>query len=171
MQNKTKLTLAILTLSALGLGTLTSHAMADRGGRCGWGGHPGGGPRHLMQRYDTNKDGKVSQPEVDANRTEWHARFDADKNGSLSLKEFEALWLEAHRQQMIREFQRLDPNGDAVLTLDEYAEPMSRIVANRDRNGDGVLSREDRRGEGMHRWHRDHDRDDDNDDDGGTNRQ
>lgn len=162
MNNKTKLTLAVLALSALGLGTLTSQAMTDRGGS--WCGYHGGGPRHLLQRYDANKDGKISQQEIDANRTEWHARFDADKNGSLSLKEFEALWLEAHRQEMIREFQRLDPNGDAALTLDEYKEPLSRIVANRDRNGDGVLSREDRRGEGMHRLHRDRDRDDDNDD-------
>lgn len=157
MRNKTTLALAA---SALGIGALVNTAFA---GQDGWGGRHGDGMRHLMQRYDANKDGKVTQQEIDTNRTEWHGKFDTDKNGSLNLKEFEALWLEAKRQEMIREFQRLDPNGDAALSLDEYKEPLSRIVANRDRNGDGVVSKEDRRG-GKHRWHGDRDDDGDNDD-------
>jgi Ca2+-binding EF-hand superfamily protein len=169
MRNKTKLALTATALAALVFGTLATQALADRGG---WRDHHGGGMmRHLMQRYDANKDAKVTQQEIDTNRTEWHGRFDADKNGNLSLKEFEALWLEAKRQEMIREFQRLDPNGDAALSLDEYKEPLSRIVANRDRNDDGALSREDRR-RGMGRWHEDRDRDsDDGDRDGGTKQQ
>src|SRR5688500_4286552 len=170
MQNKTTLALAALAVSALGIGALVNTAFADQGG---WGGRHGGGMiRHLMQRYDANKDGKVTQQEIDTNRSEWHGKFDTDKNGSLNLKEFEALWLEAKRQEMIREFQRLDPNGDAALSLDEYKEPLSRFVANRDRNGDGALSRDDRDWDGKHRWRRDRDRDDDaNEDDGATNQQ
>jgi hypothetical protein len=164
MQNKTKLALAVLALSVLGIGTLATHAMADQGG---WVGHHGGGVRHLLERYDANKDGKLSQQEIDDNRTDWHKRFDTDKNGSLSLTEFEALWLEARRQEMVREFQRLDPNGDAALSLDEYKGPLSSLVANRDRNGDGLLSREDRR-----RWHHDgDDKDDDRGGDGAPNQQ
>jgi hypothetical protein len=168
MQNKTKLALTVLASSTLGLGALASQAVAD-GGWGGWRGHHGGGLPQLMERYDTNKDGKITQQEIDDNRTDWFKRFDADKNGSLSLKEFEALWLEAHRQEMVREFQRLDPNGDAGVTLDEYKEPLSHLVADRDRNGDGVLSRDDRRRENWHRWHRDRDQDGDksgNDGDG-----
>jgi EF hand len=157
MQNKTKLALTVLALSTLGMGGLASQAVADSGGWGGWGAHHGGGMRYFIERYDANKDGKISQQEIDDNRTDWHKRFDVDKNGTLSLKEFEALWLEARRQEMVREFQRLDPNGDAAVTLDEYKEPLSRLVANRDRNGDGVLSREDRRHEGWRRWHRDRD--------------
>lgn len=162
MQTKVKIALAAITLSTLGIGTLTTAALADREG---WGGGHGRGGmmRGFMERYDTNKDGKVTQQEIDANRTEWFGKFDADKNGSLNLKEFETLWLEAHRKQMVREFQRLDPNGDAGVTLDEYKEPLSRAVANRDRNGDGAISKEDRRGKG--RW-RHRDRDDDGDRDG-----
>jgi Ca2+-binding EF-hand superfamily protein len=159
MRNQTMLTVAI-TLSALGLGALATAAFADPSPGW-WRGHHGGGGgggfgmmRDLMQRYDANKDGKVTQEEIDANRTEWHARFDTNKNGSLDLKEFEALWLEANRQRMVREFQRLDPNGDGTVTLDEYKDPLSRIVADRDRNNDGALSRDDRR-----RWDRDGDGD------------
>jgi len=165
MQNKTKLVLAAVALSTLGIGALATTAFADRPG---WVGHHGGMMRQMMERYDTNKDGKLTQQEVDDNRTQWFARFDADKNGSLSLKEFEALWLEAHRQEMIREFQRFDPNGDAAVSLEEYKEPLSRIVADRDRNGDGVLSKEDRPS-GKERWRRGPDRDDDHGDGGGGN--
>jgi Ca2+-binding EF-hand superfamily protein len=160
MQNKTKLALTALALSTLGLGTLASQAVPDGGGWGRWHGHHGGGLRQLMERYDTNKDGKISQQEIDDNRTEWLKRFDTDKNGSLSLKEFEALWLEAHRTEMVREFQRLDPNGDAQVTLDEYKEPLSRLVAQRDRNGDGLLSKDDRRDEGGRRWRHDRGGDD-----------
>ena len=161
MQNKTKLALTVLALSTLSVGGLASQAFADGGKWCSWRGHHGGGMRYLAERYDANKDGRISQQEIDDNRTDWHKRFDADKNGTLSLKEFEALWLEAHRQEMVREFQRLDPDGDAAVTLDEYKEPLSRLVANRDRNGDGVLSREDRKHEGWRRGHRDRDEDSD----------
>jgi Ca2+-binding EF-hand superfamily protein len=164
MQNKAKLILAAVALSTLGIGALATTAFADRPG---WVGHRGGMMRQMMERYDANKDGKLTQQEIDDNRTQWFARFDADQNGSLSLKEFEALWLEAHRQEMIREFQRLDPNGDAAVSLEEYKEPLSRIVADRDRNGDGVLSKEDRPS-GKERWRRGLDRDDDQGDGGGN---
>ena len=162
MQNKAMFALAALVATALGMGALAEVASADEGG--GWRGRHGGMMRGVMERYDTNKDGKVSQEEIDANRTEWFGKFDADKNGTLSLKEFEALWLEARRKEMIREFQKLDPNGDATLTLDEYKEPLSRLVANRDRNGDGVLSKEDRRRGGKDQGRRDREHDDDKDD-------
>ena len=103
MPNKTKLALIAITLSTLGIGALTTVALADPGG---WGarwrdGH-GGMMRNFMERYDTNKDGKITQQEIDANRTDWFGKFDADKNGSLNLKEFEALWMEAHRKQMVK---------------------------------------------------------------------
>jgi Ca2+-binding EF-hand superfamily protein len=118
-------------------------------GHGGSGHHGAKGMRHMIkrfaERYDANDDGKISQEEINTNRTEWHKKFDTDGNGTLSLKEFEALWLEAKRQRMVRAFQRLDEDGDAAMTLEEYLEPLSDAVERWDRNGDGVLSREDRR--------------------------
>lgn len=129
------------------------YGMGHGGGHYGMhrGGHRGGKAlKHLAKRYDADKDGTVSQAEIDTNRTEWHKKFDTDGNGTLSLKEFESLWLEAKRQRMVRSFQRFDVDGDAQMTLEEYTEPMSNIVERWDRNGDGVISREDRRhGHGM----------------------
>ncbi len=155
------LTLATVGAGALALATFTVPANADhRGG--GWGGgyHHGGYKHHrgmgrwFMKRYDANKDGKVTQEEVDTNRTERHGKYDANGDGKLSLKEFEGLWLEAFRKRMVRAFQQFDEDGDAVVTLDEYKMPLANVVERRDRDGDGAISREDRRHGKHHRKHR-----------------
>ena len=100
---------------------------------------------NLAERYDANKDGKISQEAIDTNRTSWHGEFDGNKDGGLALQEFQQLWLKARNQAMVREFQRFDRDGDGKVTLDEYRAPMATTVADMDRNGDGVLSRDDKR--------------------------
>jgi hypothetical protein len=163
MQRKTKFWLGGGAAALLALGGLAGLANADmNGGRMGhWGMGSGHGrmmmAQHLMERYDADKDGKVTQQEIDRNRTEWQKQFDADKNGTLSLGEFQNLWLKARNEEMVREFQSFDRDGDGQVTLDEYTGPMANIVADRDRNGDGALSREDRpqRGEGRRHGGRD----------------
>jgi EF hand len=138
--NKKPLLLAIAGI--VGLTAVGGIAYADRGQRGG--GHRGGHMMDLAERYDANKDGKVTQEEIDANRVSTHAQFDADKSGDLSLAEFQALWTEANKDRMVREFQRFDADGDSRATLDEYKKPLATIVADRDRNGDNALSKEDR---------------------------
>lgn len=98
----------------------------------------------LMERYDANRDGALSQEEIDTNRTQWHGEFDKDKSADLSLAEFEALWLKARHEMMVREFQEFDRDGDGKLTLDEYKAPLNAMVSRLDRNGDGLVNRDDR---------------------------
>ena len=154
MQKKTKV-LAGGAVALLVLAGIAAAASAHMNGK-GWGGmgHGGGmmGPE-MMARYDADKDGKLTQPEIDQNRAQWLGEFDADKSASLSLQEFQTLWLKARGDVIVREFQFFDANGDGQVTLAEYQSPMARMVATRDRNGDGALSPEDRRkhGEGKHR--------------------
>lgn len=151
MQRKTKLWLGGGAAALLTLGGLASLANADMMGmRHGMGMGRMAMAQQLMDRYDANKDGKVTQAEIDQNRTDWQKEFDADKNGTLSLDEFQALWLKARREEMVRSFQFLDRDGNGQVTLDEYKDPFAGIVAARDRNGDGALSLDDRpqRGEG-----------------------
>jgi hypothetical protein len=105
----------------------------------------------FMDQYDTNKDGNLTQAEIDQARKDKLAKFDANKDGKLDLKEYEALWLDAHRQQMVRDFQRLDADGDAIVTQDEYTKPFAKMVDAHDRNHDGKLNKDDMRGPGRGR--------------------
>jgi hypothetical protein len=116
----------------------------------GWGRHHGkhhGGMRShkMMERYDANKDGKLTQEEINSNREAWLKEFDANNDGKLSLEEFKQLWLKARAERIVRAFQRFDRDGDAGVTLEEYQRPLANIVERMDRNGDGTLSKDDRR--------------------------
>ena len=137
----------------LTLGGLAGLAQADRdgggmgGGRCGMMGRGGGHGmmgRQLIERYDANKDGVVTQAEIDQNRQQWLAEFDANKDGTLSLDEFKMLWLKSRNEMMVREFQFFDRDGNGKVTIEEYKGPMADIVANRDTNNDGSLGADDR---------------------------
>ena len=153
MRNRTKLLLAVGAASIMALGGLAGLARADMqggpGGRCGMGhgfGMMGRGMmgQQFMERYDANKDGKITQAEIDQNRQQWLAEFDTNKDGTLSLDEFKMLWLKAHNEMMVREFQFLDRDGNGQVTIEEYKDPMASIVADRDENNDGSLGRDDR---------------------------
>lgn len=129
----------VAVIALAGLVALAGAAAAQKG----WGhGGPHGpmGFEQLAERYDANKDGKISQEEIDTNRGKWLAEFDADKSNSLALTEFQNLWLKAHNQQMIRDFQRLDKDANGQVTLDEYKEPLAKLVANTDQDKDGAVS-------------------------------
>jgi hypothetical protein len=159
MRNRTKFFLGVGAAAMLALGGLAGLAQADMQGGMGGGmgeGHGGGMMgRQLMERYDTDKDGKVTQQEIDKNRADWLAEADADKTGSLSLEEFKVLWLKARSEMMVREFQFFDRDGNGQVTIEEYQGPMSDMVAERDRNADGALSKDDRpaKGEGRRGRH------------------
>ena len=145
-------------LAALtGLGFVAGDLFADQAGdRSGhYRGHHGMSERirEFAERYDTNKDGTISQQEIDQNRIAWHTEFDIEKDLALTLQEFERLWLKARHVQMVRDFQLFDRDGDGKVTVEEYKRPLAEIVERRDRNGDGVLSKEDR----PRRWQRHHD--------------
>jgi EF hand len=142
MQRRTKFALfAVGALAAAGV--IAGAAAANQGWRMGHHGFGGLDMAAMTARYDANKDGKLSQAEIDDNRAQWLKDFDADKNGTLALAEFQNLWLKARNAQMVREFQEFDANGDGQVTLDEYKKPMAGLVAAMDSNGDGLLSSDD----------------------------
>lgn len=119
-------------------------------------GHYGGG-RHMfrmMESFDANDDGKLSQEEIDSSRAERFGKFDGDGDQSLTLQEYEQLWLDAMRERMVDRFQDLDADGDAKVTAEEFKRPFAKMVRRMDRNEDGVIDRNDFRrhhgsGQGM----------------------
>jgi hypothetical protein len=157
--NRTTKTLLIAGLTAIVgsaaiAGTVRARDAGDdhRRPHHGWNQNHRGGPDQgmrggvaFMEQYDTNKDGSLTQAEIDQARKDRLTKFDANKDGKLDLKEYEALWLDAHRQQMVRDFQRVDTDGDAIVTGEEYAKPLNKLVEFRDRNNDGKLNKDDMR--------------------------
>lgn len=169
MQRKTKLMIAGASAAGIAALTIGGFAVADPGhGGMGYGMMDGHGRGHgkmrlvegFAERYDANKDGKITQEEIDTNRTQWMNEADANKDGKLGMDEFQTLWLRAQRESMVREFQRFDRDGDAAVTLDEYRQPLNNVVTTMDQNDDGVLSQDDLkqnrkhrgRGQGMRDW-------------------
>lgn len=131
-------------------------------GRHGKGMHGGGrhGGKHAMvkmldmiEMYDADGDGKITQEEVDQWRAARLRAFDTDGDDRLSIEEYEQLWLDAMRERMVDMFQRHDDDGDGRVTVEEFGERTKRMVMMRDRNDDGVLDAEDgkrpMRGRGM----------------------
>ena len=158
MKHKIKIWLAAGASLAGAAALIAGVAQADRGR------HGMHDVSSLLERYDANRDGALSQEEIDTNRTQWHGEFDKDKTGDLTLAEFETLWLKARRQAMVREFQEFDRDGDGKLTLDEYKAPLNAMVSRLDSNGDGLINKDDRRRRG-----RDHDDDDERESSDGSN--
>ncbi len=125
------------------------HGMHDgrfHGGRHGMHREGRGGGRHMsrmMESFDTDQDGQLTQEEIDRTRGERFAAFDADGDQRLSLAEYEKLWLDAMRETMVDRFQHLDADGDAQVTAEEFKRPFSRMVRRMDHNDDGVIDRDD----------------------------
>ena len=136
MQKSTK----IVLVAVAGLAAIGGAAFAQKSWNHGFRGHDPMGFEQMFERYDTNKDGKISQEEIDANRTNWLGEFDGDKSGALGLSEFQNLWLKARNQQMVREFQQFDRDGNGQVTLDEYKLPLAKFVAEMDRDNDKAVS-------------------------------
>ena len=139
MQKYTKIALIALA----GLVAVGGVAIAQKGWQHGFRGHGPMGYGEMSERYDANKDGKISQEEIDTNRTSWLTEFDGDKSGALALGEFQNLWLKARNQQMVREFQQFDRDANGQVTLDEYKLPLAKIVAEMDQDKDNALSDEE----------------------------
>lgn len=115
------------------------------GGRGEMRGHRGAGRgfNRLIEAFDANDDGEVTQEEILTVRRTRLSEFDANNNGTLDISEYEALWLDAMRERMVDRFQAHDDDGDGSVTIEEFSEDFANIVERRDRNGDGVLNADD----------------------------
>lgn len=132
----------LVVAATLGTLTLLGATVAMAGG--GWGPHGPGGPRwmgpmNLIDTFDTDKDGKVTQAEIDAARKAQVAKYDTNGDGVLSLEEYQVLWMDAMRPMMVRQFQFNDADGNGSITVEEFTVRFENIVRDRDRNGDGAL--------------------------------
>lgn len=112
--------------------------------------HRGGG-MSLLDTFDTNDDGRVTQEEVNTYRQQQLSRFDGDNNGQLTLEEYQGLWLDAMRERMVRQFQAHDRDGNGNVTLEEFQRRYTDLVRDRDANNDGALTADELRSRGRMR--------------------
>jgi hypothetical protein len=145
-------TLTLTSLAAITFLSAASVASAAPGDTCGKGpgfGGPGfagpdfGGPARLMEKFDTNKDGKITQDEIDAIEAKDFSAANKDGQGGVTIQEFEPYFWAQHREMMVRAFQRLDRDGDGQISKDEMAGRSEGLVSRLDRNGDKALSKDD----------------------------
>jgi Ca2+-binding EF-hand superfamily protein len=105
--------LAVLAVTVAGG---AAAALAHEGGRAG-----------LIEKFDTNHDGKLDDAEKAAMREQMKAmhekrrdailaRFDVNKDGKLDDGERKAMIDTVSAER----FKKLDANGDGVLSLDEF---------------------------------------------------
>ncbi len=125
-----------------GAGHGDRHAM-QQGMRHGGGHHGSSRMFRMMESFDSDGDGKLSQEEIDQTRSERFGGFDADGDKTLTLAEYEKLWLDAMREKMVDRFQHLDADGDGQVTAEEFKAPYAKMVRRMDHNEDGVIDRDD----------------------------
>lgn len=141
MQTRTKIIAAAGAATVVAGLAFAGQSVAQRLHGGGLGPLGGLGAERLLREVDTDRDGRMTQAEIDA---AVNARFDADANGRLSQAEFGALWADITRPAFVRAFQFLDSDGDSAVTKAEVDERFGRLVQRFDRDGDGALSPRDR---------------------------
>lgn len=141
------LTLSAAALAAMLGATLSTTALADRGGP----GPMGMGPEPMLDfaEVDTNSDGKITPEELDAYRAARTAALDADKDGKISAAEMQAQ-IEARMKtraagMAARMVEMRDTDGDGLLSAAELAEPpmpgMAGMIFDRaDADKDGAVT-------------------------------
>ncbi|MBV8760988.1 MAG: EF-hand domain-containing protein [Deltaproteobacteria bacterium] len=127
----TKLKIALALCGSLAGGV----AVAD--------GFHGGAPRtEILQKYDTNKDGKLDDTEKAAMKADFKAKhaqreaemlakFDTNKDGKLDDAEKAAM----RDARATEEFQKLDTNKDGQISLDEFKAGRAKMEMHRHARG------------------------------------
>jgi hypothetical protein len=114
---------------------------------------PDGGPGHrghwLFQEMDTNKDGKISQAEIQAFEAARAAEIDANHDGVITADEVRAFREKERAKREAAELARMDTNGDGTVSVQEYEAAQTWRLARMDRNGDGTIDERDMH-DGMH---------------------
>lgn len=105
----------------------------------------------LLERFDVNKDGSLTQDEVQSVQSGFFTAADTNGDGFLTIEEFEAARAQERETHLTEKFAELDSNGDGGIAADELTNAagpdrhLSRHFAKVDTNGDGSITLEEMR--------------------------
>ncbi len=124
-----------------GLG-LAATAAAQGPGGGGMGGGPGAGPGggpggFMLQQFDSNGDGKVTEDEFRAGHDQMFNAMDTNHDGVVDAGEMAAY---ANAQRASRKLSRMDANGDGKVTREEFDQYGDARFAQADANHDKALT-------------------------------
>ena len=125
----TKMKLAILLC-----GSLVATGVGIAGAQ-GFGGGNGGGKAAILEKYDTNKDGKLDDSEravlradMKAKREAKHAqmlaKYDTNKDGKLDQQERKVM----RDDRATAAFQKMDKDGNGSISLDEFKQARGQFM-------------------------------------------
>jgi Ca2+-binding EF-hand superfamily protein len=99
--------------------------------------------QNILQRVDTDKDGKISKAEFDAEGTKLFTRLDANGDGKIADNEMPQRHWARFRGAM---FDRMDADHDGKVTKAEFQAAGEQMFQRLDKNGDGILEQDEMQG-------------------------
>lgn len=89
----------------------------------------------MMNSFDMDGDGALSEEDWMRGLITQLEQFDADADGKIDLDEFRAFYAVAFAERIVDRFQQLDADGDGAITADEMA-VAAQVMA---RNSHGMM--------------------------------
>lgn len=96
--------------------------------------------RHILERVDTDKDGRISKAEFDAEGTRLLARLDANGDGKIASDEMPQRHWARFGGQM---FDRMDADHDGKVTKAEFVAAGDKLFQRMDKNGNGIIEKDE----------------------------
>ena len=94
----------------------------------------------ILNRVDTDKDGKISKAEFDAAGQQMFAKLDENKDGKIEGNEMPQRHWAKFGDKM---FDRMDTNKDGNVTKAEFQAAGDKMFQRMDKNGDGIIEKDE----------------------------
>jgi Ca2+-binding EF-hand superfamily protein len=94
--------------------------------------------QRILKRVDSDKDGKISKAEFDAEGTKLFAKLDENSDGKIASDEMPQRHWARFGGQM---FDRIDADKDGKVTKAEFQAAGEKMFQRMDKNGDGIIEK------------------------------